>query len=469
MTFGIGVQKYENYILLSCILIAVLIIASKIKIQMYISKFFNFRKELKKVRKVKMEKITDYSNHTFLGLKGRRKVYTNDEGKNYLVCGTTGSGKTVVLSNYIRTAIEKNYALLIVDGKGDTGKNSILDIVQKINTEYNQKKTIYTIDLNEPEFSDKYNPFKNANATMVKDMLINMTEWSEEHYKLNTERYLQKLLSMMIKANYELCFEKILKGIPKDNFIKLSQYLMKKELISKDEHIVNVEIAEKCSKISEDATARFSLIYESDLGQIFTNDGIDIYEAIEEKAIILFILNPLTYPETSSMIGKLALIDSKKAVGKLFTENDQARKFFIFDEVNVYASPTLLDLINKSRSANITNFLSMQSLSDLDSSVDENFREQVIENCNNYILLRQNSSQNAENWGKIFGTRNTLDVTYQLQQKALNTAETGFGSARRVREFNYHPDDIKTLKTGEGIFLSKDNNTHTKLKINKAF
>lgn len=97
-------------------------------------------------------------------------------------------------------------------------------------------------------------------------------------------------------------------------------------------------------------------------------------------------------------------------------------------------------------------------------------KEQIIENCNNYIVLRQNSSTNAENWAKIFGTRGTMEVTYQLQQQDMNTTTTGLGSAKRVREFLYHPDEIKRLDTGIGIFLSKDQkNYNTKIIINKPF
>jgi len=62
-----------------------------------------------------------------------------------------------------------------------------------------------------------------------------------------------------------------------------------------------------------------------------------------------------------------------------------------------------------------------------------------------------------------------MEVTYQLQQKGLNVSETGFGSARRVREYLYHPDDIKTLKTGMGILLSRDNNFHSMVIIHKPF
>jgi len=80
--------------------------------------------------------------------------------------------------------------------------------------------------------------------------------------------------------------------------------------------------------------------------------------------------------------------------------------------------------------------------------------------------MRQNSAVNAENWANILGTRATMEVTYQLQQKGLNTSETGFGSAKRVREFLYHPDDIKALKTGHGILLSRDSGVNCLVGVN---
>ena len=203
------------------------------------------------------------------------------------------------------------------------------------------------------------------------------------------------------------------------------------------------------------------------MGELFSDTGIDIKTALQEKAIILFVLNPLIYPEISPSFGRLILIDSKKAISQRF--QNQNRAFFLFDEINVYASKTIIDLVNKSRSANITCVLATQSLSDLASAEDEDFTQQIIENCNNYLVLRQNSAVNSENWANILGTRQTMEVTYQLQQKGLDTTQTGFGSARRVREYLYHPDEIKQLKTGNGIFLSRDEYFHSKLQVNKPF
>jgi len=402
---------------------------------------------------------------TYIGESwNNKKIYMPNNAKHVFVCGTTGSGKTVALSNFIKSGIDNNYPLLIVDGKGDIGKGSILDITEQL---AKGKKKIYKIDLNNPNKSDKYNPFKNANPTIIKDMLINMSEWSEEHYKLNTERYLQRLIFTMHKSEIAMSFKSIIKNMPTNQFIKISSELLKNKAIQKEEHAENVEIAKISGQIAEQAISRFSLIAESEIGTIFDENGIDIYTALKQNAIILFILNPLAYPETSPLVGRLVLIDSKKAVSHLFTDN--RRKFFIFDEINVYASPALLDLINKSRSANITCIVATQSLSDLDFASGEYFKEQVIENCNNYIVLRQNSAVNAEHWASILGTRKNLDVTFQLTNKNGLTDDTGYGSARRVREFLYHPDEIKTFSTGKGIFMCKDNNTHTKISINKPF
>ena len=253
--------------------------------------------------------------------------------------------------------------------------------------------------------------------------------------------------------------------ISPDDFAQLSQKLTKDEIITKQEHISNMDMIKASGKISEGAIARFSTLVESDLGCIFSSKGIDVFQAFQENAIILFILNPLIYPELTQLMGKLAIIDIKKAVSKLFHAPFK-RSYFIFDEVNVYASNHLLDLVNKSRSANGTCILAAQSLSDLDAAQGESFREQIIENCNNYILLRQNSPKNADIWANIIGTKESVAITrkYDNNNKDIDT-----GSVRMVREYIFHPDDIKTLSLGKGFLVSKDVDWKGRVSINKPF
>lgn len=284
---------------------------------------------------------------------------------------------------------------------------------------------------------------------MCKDMLVNLTTWSEEHYKLNTERYLQKLVISLQQAGVELSFESILQYMPVDKFHALSAQLLKEKIINKTEHLLNIEIGKTAGKIAESAAARFSTIKESELGNLFSPTGVDIFTALQEKAVILFVLNPLIYPETSPLVGRLILIDAKKAVSKLF--GNQQKVFFLFDEISNYACEALLDLVNKSRSANVVCTLATQSLSDL-ANVSDAFKEQIIENCNNYLVLRQNSAVNAEGWAKILGTKATMSVTYQVQQESMKTSTTGLGSARLTREFLYHPGRHQVSSHWNGYF-----------------
>lgn len=425
---------------------------------------YDIREDIAKTKELPSPEKEGIHEVVLLGKNKNGRNVTIPTATNHVyVCGTTGTGKTVALSNFINSAVTYDYPLLIIDGKGDTNEGSILDIVSKLKGD----KKLYVIDLNSPETSDHYNPFRNTPPTVVKDMLINLSEWSEAHYKVNAERYLQCLIGLLVKLGIPLSLGNILKYSPVDDFLTQSKLANGDGVISKEEHLKNLEIAKSSGKIAQDSIARFSTIIEGELGCVFADDGVDIITALKEKAIILFVLNPLLYPELSPKVANLAIIDSKKAVSHLF-KNPQGRTLFMFDEVNVYCSTSLLDLVNKSRSAGVTCVLASQSLSDLDT-LSEHFRRQLIENCNNYVILRQNTSENAEGWANIIGTRPTMDVTYQVKMDGQITSDTGMGSARKTRVFYFHPDQIKQLRKGEAIYVDKDNNMRCEIKVNKPF
>jgi len=408
----------------------------------------------------KLEKIKpDEPNTTFLGMTQRKKkIRVKNDSTHFFVAGTTGSGKTVCLSNFVESAVINNSPLVILDGKGDTGEGSLFDIVNKVS----DKRNIYIVNLSDPSRSDKYNPFKDTEPDTVKDMLINLTEWTEPHYKLNSELYIQKVCNLLQQANIELGFKTIVEYLNPEQLSMLSKKLADEKIITKEEHAQNGEFIKDIGKIASGSFARFGTILASSLGTIFDEDGIDITTAIKENAILLFVLNPLKYPELSPLIGKLIITDYKKAVSNNF--GDTTRKLFMFDEISSYANNGLLDLVNKSRSANCTCILATQSVMDL-KVVSDNYHEQIIENCNSYIILRQNSAKGAEFWSDTIGTKATMQHTYQVDEDGA----TGKGSVSEQQIYLYHPNVIKALTTGQAIYINKNNGFHTRLSINKPF
>jgi len=99
-------------------IIPLLIILHQERRRFRINKIYNFRKELKRIKKKKFAKMKDTHNSTLIGISGREQVRTPDNAKHIFICGTTGSGKTVALSNYIKSGVEKDYPMLIVDRQG---------------------------------------------------------------------------------------------------------------------------------------------------------------------------------------------------------------------------------------------------------------------------------------------------------------------------------------------------------------
>lgn len=187
----------------------------------------SYSKQMKEIiRKELSIAMPNDTSKTLIGYSGKKPVYAYDEARHYCVCGTTGSGKTIALSNFVKQANDMNYPLLIIDGKGDTDSGSLLAITKIFNN-----RKLYIINLNDPENSDKYNPFKNTNPTVCKDMLINLTEWSEEHYKLSNERYLLKVIRLLNLLEIPLSFKTIINSIETANFTALSLKAQKAELI----------------------------------------------------------------------------------------------------------------------------------------------------------------------------------------------------------------------------------------------
>lgn len=407
--------------------------------------------------------VIDKNNDILLGYTPlKRPVYFPDDARHLMIIGTTGAGKTVSVSIPIEHAIKQSKGLLLIDGKGDMDKNSMLEITKRFCAKEGRK--LHIINMNNPSQSDKYNPLKGATETVAKDMLINMSDWSEEHYKANAERYIQRVIKMMNLAQIPLSFHSVVSHMSTDKFETLSSVLVKGSVISKEQHISNLDLIKSSGKIAEQAAARFATIAESEIGEIFDEDGIDIYTALESGEVILFVLSPMLFPETTKAFGRLALIDAKKAVHELFGKGK--RTYFILDEINTFASKSMIELAAMSRSAGVTCMFATQSFADLDAAAGEAFRRQVTENCNNFLFMKQNEPKDAEIAAEIIGTQDKMQMTYQISQSEA----TGMGTAKRVREFRAHPDDIKALSKGEAFYLSRDNgNKCERIKVIKPF
>lgn len=136
------------------------------------------------------------------------------------------------------------------------------------------------------------------------------------------------------------------------------------------------------------------------------------------------------------------------AAEQLQREN-QHKIYCIFDEFSIFADD---QIINQGRSAGIHAILATQSISDIVKKGGDALVGQVLNNCNNFIIQRQNNHDDAEILSKLIGTRDGFELTSQIDKVVNNRT---VGSVRTAKEFVIHPDAIKSFKQGEGVLLSK--------------
>jgi hypothetical protein len=201
----------------------------------------------------------------------------------------------------------------------------------------------------------------------------------------------------------------------------------------------------------EGLASRLGVIAEGDLGELLKERPaglLELTEAIDKKGVVVFSLDSLSYPEQARLLGRLVIADIKAQISLHGRQRQGQRVSLIFDEFNVFVSSSVVDLVNKSRAAGFEALLAFQSLADIDRlDHGKDIRRQIIQNCNTLIVQRQNDPSDAEELANIIGTDESYQLTYQISEEGA----TGLGSARGVKKYIFHPDDIKKLKIGEAF------------------
>ncbi|PCI56110.1 MAG: type IV secretion system protein VirD4 [Alphaproteobacteria bacterium] len=394
-----------------------------------------------------------------------RKIELSDKAANQhtLVLGTTGSGKTVTVCNIVESAIHRDLPLIYIDGKGD------YDLARRV-AEYGEKhgRLVSVFAMNGE--SVVYNPLASGGFTSKKDRIIELREWSEEHYKKLAEGYLQSVFKVMEACNVPC------------NMISLTDHLDLKrlkalvrtheaELPDAQRLMDELNHQDHAAKSIESLVAEIRNFTASEIGHLFNVDSgkpvLTLPDVVAQNGIAYFCLPALEFSSMAQTLGRLIINDLKATMAQQLSHGEKKKLYVVFDEFSVFAGQQVLNVINMGRSAGVHAVLSTQSLSDLAVGRSKNadhFVNQVVGSCNTFILHRQNSPEDAAKLAELMGTRNTLEYTAQVSE----AGPTQMGTVRRSRGFIAHPDDIKALKTGEAFFYYKEDNKVRKINVRRS-
>ncbi|MDP2629296.1 MAG: TraM recognition domain-containing protein [Candidatus Harrisonbacteria bacterium] len=394
------------------------------------------------------------------GLNRDKPLYlTNDQRLMHCeVVGSTGTGKTEsVLLPMLAHDIAHGKGAIIIDGKGDLElRNKIRYIVRK----QKREDDFYFFSLSHPEKSNTYNPLYRGNPTELKDKLVNSMAWSDEFYRRMAEQAALTLLNAIASTGRTTRFRELHGYLTDLNALKKLSDETTNPVLKEDIGKM-VNSFKDNQKFLAGLMSDLFLTSRSEFSDLLDTDDpqIDLLSLYENNQICYFALDLQKYADTSRRIGRM-IIQDVRAVSSHIVSHVTAynRHFFpvFIDDASSFLELNFIDFLNKCRASGYAVTMLHQSLGDLVYRGMPNFQQQVIENTNIKIILRQDDPFSVEKFVKIAGTRRTMISTYQTEEQILGKGLTGAGSVREGQTFRIEPDLIRGLKRGEAALIWKN-------------
>lgn len=397
--------------------------------------------------------------------KTQKPIFLTNEQRlmHTQVVGSTGTGKTesVLLTLFAHDVMHGKGAV-IIDGKGDL---ELYDRILFIVKTQKREKDFFFFSLAHPGKSKTYNPLLRGNATELKDKLIGSMQWTEEFYRRMAEQASLVLLNAMVANKDKVRFKTLHSyvtdlGVLKGLVDKTTDWDLKSELQKMAKQFKNN------SKFLSGLIADLYLMSHSEFSDLVDVETpqIDLLDAYLNNKIVYFQLDLQGYGDTAKRLGRMILQDIRTVSSYIQSYvKEHKRKFFpvFVDDASSFLDVNFIDFLNKARSSKLAITLLHQSLGDLVIRGDMAFQQQVLENTNIKIILRQDDPESVEKFTKVGGTRPVVISTYQTEDRLLGKGFTGQGSIRAGQEFRVDPDLIRALKRGEAVVIWKSPSFHT--------
>lgn len=387
-----------------------------------------------------------------------------------LIVGTTGSGKTTTLMNFVDSAAKRNIPLIFLDGKGST---DLIDKMAQIAHNYQRKFKVFTLRPRKNlKFLAGYNPFATGNATEWKNRIMSLFAAVEgkgqEHFSLGEQNYINFVANVLAKLPTKIDLRVFLAFLENPDKLLAVAHDLEPEIGKK---LAKLNADSELSVLIGDVVKLLELFIYSDYGYLFNTfdmaNVINIQQSILNKELILFQFDASSYPEDTKKIAKIVINDINSTFAG-FTEFTKC--YCIFDEFASYASSNLAETISLHRSNGMHAVIGTQSIETvkLKSPETKRIAEELLACCNTYLAHTINLRADAETMADIIGNQKQYEVSLTVGDDPKESTTTSKKNIKLVDEYKVSPDKLMELKTGEAIIYRKSiAQAPRKIKIRK--
>lgn len=387
---------------------------------------------------------------------GRRVALSDSElSAHGLILGASGAGKTTTLLRILTDEIRRGSPVVAIDMKGSP---SFARVLEQAALAAGRPFKAWSLD-----GPAHWNPLAHGNATELKDKLIATERFSEPHYQRAAERYVQTVLRVLgqVRPDRPPTLTEVVELMDPKRLPRMLRGLDRPDRERIQDYLAGLT-HDQLSAIRGFQT-RLAVITESHTGVYLsppreTETVVDLRDALAGRDIVLFSLNSSRYGRLAAQIGTLVVQDLVAASGDRLARvaSGQApdRAVIGIDEFSALGADHVIALLARGRESGLCVLVATQELADLERAAP-GLRDQVLGVTAVKIAHRQDVPESAQMIAQMAGTQRLWVQTRQIGSGLLGSYDTGRGTRRQVDQFIIHPSDIKSLRTGEAVVISK--------------
>jgi conjugal transfer pilus assembly protein TraD len=387
---------------------------------------------------------------------GRRvSLHDHELSAHGLILGASGAGKTTTLLRILADQIGRGRPVIAIDMKGSPAFARELAAAAAA---ARRPVKVWTLD-----GGAHWNPLAHGNATELKDKLIATERFTEPHYQRAAERYVQTVLQVLAHAHPDKApaltevvelmdprrLATLLRSLDRLHRERVQDYLAG---LTHDQHSAIRGLQTRLAVLTESHIAPYLSAPRDATGA----PTIDLRDALRGPDVVVFSLNSSTYGRLASQIGTVVVQDLVAASGDRLVERARGRSLdqamIGIDEFSALGADHVIALLARGRESGMSVLVATQELADLERAAP-GLRDQVLGVTAIKIAHRQEVPASALAIAQMAGTERVWDVTRQLGRWPLGGGTRA--TARQVEEFIVHPNEIKGLRTGQAVVISK--------------
>ncbi|HXF00090.1 MAG TPA: TraM recognition domain-containing protein [Solirubrobacterales bacterium] len=403
------------------------------------------------IRKARLDRTSD--DRFALGQTSSGRVLTipfgSRQGVRGMILGSPGSGKTVTTAAIAGAYARHGLPIVCVDPKGDPGlRDQLAAAAARSGARF-------------AEWSHEgpaiYNPLSRGDATEIADKALGGETWSEPHYLRQAQRYLGWELRVMQEAGVAIGLRSVVQHMDVELLDALGDLCSPETMEALRRYLASLSVRQRADLGG--VRDRLAILGESSLGRWLDpeqpGEQIDLSDAWRMRSVLYFRLDADRYPLASEMLGAAIVSDLVSLTGEL--QRRAHLGLVAIDEFAALGAREVLRVLSRSRSAGVSVLLATQGLADLgEVAMDtgsEAFSRRVLTQLDFTIAHRQPEPHSASLLASVAGTRPVWVTTRRIDSRLSLQAKDNTGTRTREREFVRHPDEFKTLATGEAIVI----------------